>query len=93
MRDRPRAGLQAPGDHSACRPTETATPGREGHRAYAPGLARRDPISVELHTELVSRLRAQAVESNVSEGEIVGHPLRVAEPHALIAQIPAPQRR
>jgi hypothetical protein len=47
----------------------------------------RQRISVELDAELLSRLRAQATEANVSEGEIVERALRVADLRALIAQI------
>jgi len=50
-------------------------------------VASRERISVELDTELLSRLRAQAVEANVSEGEIVERALRVADLRGLIAQV------
>jgi hypothetical protein len=50
-------------------------------------VASRQRISVELDTELLSRLRAQAADANVSEGEIVERALRVADLRALIAQI------
>ena len=50
-------------------------------------MASRKRISVELDTELLSRLRAQAADANVSEGEIVERALRVADLRALIAQI------
>jgi hypothetical protein len=50
-------------------------------------VASRERISVELDTELLSRLRAQAADANVSEGEIVERALRVADLRALIAQI------
>jgi len=50
-------------------------------------VASRERISVELDTEVVSRLRAQAVEANVSEGEIVERALRVADLRALVGQI------
>jgi hypothetical protein len=56
-------------------------------RSYDPDVASRQRISVELDTELLSRLRAQAAEANVSEGEIVERALRVADLRALIAQI------
>ena len=56
-------------------------------RGYDPGVASRQRISVELDTELHSRLRAQAAEANVSEGEIVGRAVRAADLHAQIAQI------
>jgi Ribbon-helix-helix protein, copG family len=50
-------------------------------------VASRQRISVELDAELLSRLRAQAAEANVSEGEIVERALRVADLRALIAQV------
>jgi phosphopantetheine adenylyltransferase len=50
-------------------------------------VASRERISVELDTEVVSRLRAQAVEANVSEGEIVERALQVADLRALVGQI------
>ncbi|MGA2007404.1 MAG: hypothetical protein ABSH36_14085 [Solirubrobacteraceae bacterium] len=50
-------------------------------------MASRERISVELDTEVVSRLRAQAVEANVSEGEIVERALQVADLRALVGQI------
>jgi len=56
-------------------------------RSYHLGVASRERISVELDTEVVSRLRAQAVEANVSEGEIVERALQVADLRALVGQI------
>ena len=56
-------------------------------RSYDPDVASRQRISVELDAELLSRLRTQAAEANVSEGEIVERALRVADLRALIAQI------
>jgi hypothetical protein len=56
-------------------------------RSYDPGMASRQRISVKLDTELLSGLRAQAAEANVSEGEIVERALRVADLRALIAQV------
>jgi hypothetical protein len=50
-------------------------------------VASRDWISVELDTEPVLRLRAQALEANVSEGEIVERALRVADLRVLVGQI------
>jgi hypothetical protein len=50
-------------------------------------VASRQRISVELDAELLSRLRAQAAEANVSEGEIVERALRAADLRALIAQV------
>jgi hypothetical protein len=50
-------------------------------------VASRERISVELDTELLLRLRAQAADANVSEGEIVERALRVADLRALIAQL------
>ena len=50
-------------------------------------MASRDWISVELDTELVLRLRTQALEANVSEGDIVERALRVADLRALVGQI------
>lgn len=50
-------------------------------------MASRERISVELDTELLSRLRAQAADANVSEGEIGERALRVADLRALIARI------
>jgi phosphopantetheine adenylyltransferase len=50
-------------------------------------VASRERISVELDTQVVSRLRAQAVEANVSEGEIVERALQVADLRALVGQI------
>jgi hypothetical protein len=50
-------------------------------------VASREWISVELDAELLSRLRAQAADANVSEGEIVERALRVVDLRALVAQI------
>jgi hypothetical protein len=50
-------------------------------------VASRQRISLELDPEILSRLRAQAAEANVSEGEIVERALRVADLRALIAQV------
>jgi hypothetical protein len=50
-------------------------------------VASRERIAVELDAELLSRLRAQAADANVSESEIVERALRVADLRALVAQI------
>jgi hypothetical protein len=50
-------------------------------------VASRQRISVDIDADVVPRLRAQAVEANVSEGEIVERPLRVADLRALVLQI------
>jgi len=50
-------------------------------------VASRERISVELDSELVLRLRAQALEAHVTEGEIVERALRMADLRALVGQI------
>jgi hypothetical protein len=50
-------------------------------------MASRERISIELDAELLSRLRAQAADANVSESEIVERALRVADLRALVARI------
>lgn len=50
-------------------------------------MASRERISVELDSELVLRLRAQALEAHVTEGEIVERALRMVDLRALVGQI------